>query len=323
MPTSRPTFTVAICTWNRARLLARTLETFTRLDIPTSASWELIVVNNRCTDDTDDVIASFEGRLPIRRVYEERPGLSAARNRVLSEFKGERLIFTDDDVETDRGWIRSLLETFEEWRADVVFGRSRPLWLSKQPAWFGPDFAGQFALLDYGPTAFVVTDPRHEFFGVNVAFTRAAALKLGAYNESMGVVGTGGGGGEDTEMFARARGYGMRVVYQAGAIVSHMIPPERTTRRRQRELAWRGGRANLQLLTGTFSGPSLLGVPRYLFRIAFVDLCKWAGFAIRRDASRAFFMQVRVIRFISLVREGIRARRNAVPNLERAPLSKV
>lgn len=116
----------------------------------------------------------------------------------------------------------------------------------------------------------------------------------------MGVVGTGGGGREDTETLAQARALGLRVVYQPDAIVSHMMPPERTTRRRQRELAWRGGDANLRLLTNTFSGSHLLGVPRYLYRIAFLDQCECAWSTVPRDASRAFFMQIRIIRFLAL-----------------------
>jgi hypothetical protein len=49
--------TVAICTWNRAGLLAQTLEQMRQLVIPPGVTWELIVVNNNCTDDTDQVIA--------------------------------------------------------------------------------------------------------------------------------------------------------------------------------------------------------------------------------------------------------------------------
>jgi len=58
--------TVAICTWNRAENLRRTLEELTRIVLPGLYDWELLVVNNCCTDHTDDVVGSFRSRLPIR-----------------------------------------------------------------------------------------------------------------------------------------------------------------------------------------------------------------------------------------------------------------
>ena len=49
--------TVAICTWNRAALLDRTLAEFRKLALPPGLDWELVVVNNNSPDDTDRVIA--------------------------------------------------------------------------------------------------------------------------------------------------------------------------------------------------------------------------------------------------------------------------
>jgi glucosyl-dolichyl phosphate glucuronosyltransferase len=61
---------VAVCTWNRASLLDRTLQQMRRLQIPAGVGWELLVVNNRCTDETDAVLAAHGNVLPIRRLYE-------------------------------------------------------------------------------------------------------------------------------------------------------------------------------------------------------------------------------------------------------------
>ncbi len=56
--------TVAICTWNRASLLQRTLESLEKLKIPGDVGWRLIVVNNNSTDHTVEVVESFRNRLP-------------------------------------------------------------------------------------------------------------------------------------------------------------------------------------------------------------------------------------------------------------------
>ena len=76
--------TVAICTWNRAKLLDQTLTEMRKLRIPPGIEWELLVVNNHCTDETDAVIARHRGALPIQRLFEPRQGLSNARNCAVS-----------------------------------------------------------------------------------------------------------------------------------------------------------------------------------------------------------------------------------------------
>src|SRR4051812_25844630 len=98
-------FTVAICTWNRSALLAQALEQMTRLQVPAGVTWEVIVVNNNSSDVTDTVIASFEGRLPIRRVFEPAQGKSHALNRAVAESRGDYILWTDDDALVDEGWL--------------------------------------------------------------------------------------------------------------------------------------------------------------------------------------------------------------------------
>ena len=102
--------TVAICTWNRARLLDTTLARMCSLRIPAGIRWELLVVDNNCTDETPAVIERYASRLPIRRLVEERQGTSFAKNCVLSQAEGELLVWTDDDVLVDENWLAAYLE---------------------------------------------------------------------------------------------------------------------------------------------------------------------------------------------------------------------
>ena len=103
--------TVAICTWNRAELLELALERMARLVVPPDTWWELVVVNNNSTDNTDKVLERFERRLPLRRVFEPMPGLSNARNTALREAKGDYVLWTDDDVLVSEGWLGGFVES--------------------------------------------------------------------------------------------------------------------------------------------------------------------------------------------------------------------
>ena len=80
---------VAICTWNRSRLLAPTLERLRELEVPQHVDWQVIVVDNNCTDDTAATLQRFAGRLPLRTTFEPRPGHSNARNRAVAEATGD------------------------------------------------------------------------------------------------------------------------------------------------------------------------------------------------------------------------------------------
>jgi glycosyltransferase involved in cell wall biosynthesis len=300
-------FSIAICTWNRAGMLRRTLRAMESLRVPGHARWELLVVNNACTDDTDEVVHQFSARLPVRSIYEGRPGKSAALNRALATYQGEKLIWTDDDVIVDADWATLLLDAFEQFQADIVFGRSYPVWPDREPRWYGPALMGQFAVLDYGPGARVVSTPDLPYYGLNVGFTRAAIERLGPYREDLGYVGGKGGAGEDSEMFTRALAAGLRIVYEPRAVVGHCIPPERATKRRQRQLAWQGARtAYLLVREQAGRAPCWLGVPRYMYRLAIDDAWAMVKAGVQRDRSERFHREIRLWRFAGLLRAASR-----------------
>src|SRR5437773_636743 len=95
---TRMFLTIAICTFNRAESLRRTLRSLAALRVPDYVDWEIVVVNNNCTDHTEDVIAAFSDRLPIRRELELQSGLSWARNRAVHTAQGNYIVWIDDDV---------------------------------------------------------------------------------------------------------------------------------------------------------------------------------------------------------------------------------
>lgn len=126
--------TVIIIRWNRAASLAETLETLCCLRIPEGVQWECLVVDNRCTDNTGGVVSSFEGRLPIRRLVEATHGVSAARNCGLREALGDLILWLDDDIHVEQGWVEAYVEAANAWpRAAYFGGRILPRYLCEPP----------------------------------------------------------------------------------------------------------------------------------------------------------------------------------------------
>ena len=116
-----------------AAILGRTLEQMTLLRIPAEVEWELLVVNNNSTDDTDVVAERFADRLPLRLLQEPTAGKSHALNRAVREASGEYLLFTDDDVLVDEEWIAAYTCAFRRWPDAAIFGGPIRPWFDGTP----------------------------------------------------------------------------------------------------------------------------------------------------------------------------------------------
>ncbi|MGL5018378.1 MAG: glycosyltransferase family 2 protein [Luteolibacter sp.] len=63
----------------------------------TFRDFEVIVINDGCTDNTEEVLRPFVEKKLIRYFHQENQGISATRNRGLSLALGEFVAFLDDD----------------------------------------------------------------------------------------------------------------------------------------------------------------------------------------------------------------------------------
>ena len=271
---------VLICTYNRAESLARTLDSLCRLRIPTACAWEVVVIDNACTDQTPTVANRFRGRLPLRLGHESTPGKSHALNSGLDLCSGRVIFLTDDDVEVDRGWLDTTLATFVLSGADAVFGRILPLWPHMVPDWYSPHLAPALALLDYGPRAFDLQPSQEGFFGANVAITRRAIDDVGRWSTVLNRAGKGLIMGEDSEICRRLLEAGKHVRYEPVSIVHHDVGAARL--RKDYFRRWFMAHGQSSVLRGAefpADGGRLGGMPLYLFRMA-------VGFGLRSLAAR-------------------------------------
>lgn len=225
----RPHVSVVVCTWNRAASLARTLAGMTRLAVPDGVAWELVVVDNRCTDDTAAVIASFARRLPIRRVVEPEPGLANARNRGVAEAGGDHVVWTDDDVLVDEGWLAAYCAAFRRWPDASVFGGPiEPEFEGEPPAWIprvmhmiGPVFGRQ--TLGDAPVALTVERVGAGPYGGNMAMRRDALLRF-PFDGRLGVRADQYAIGEETEVIRRMLAAGLTGWWSPEPRVRHCVP---------------------------------------------------------------------------------------------------
>ncbi len=81
--------------YNTATLIAETIQSVLAQSYP---NWELIIVDDCSTDETDDVVKSYLSDARIHYLKNEKnSGAAVSRNRALREAKGKWIAFLDSD----------------------------------------------------------------------------------------------------------------------------------------------------------------------------------------------------------------------------------
>lgn len=81
---------------------------------------EIILIDDGSTDNSSEVCDEYERKfLNIKVVHKKNEGLSAARNRGISEATGEYIVFVDGDDWLEKSAIKTLVWLIEENQADV------------------------------------------------------------------------------------------------------------------------------------------------------------------------------------------------------------
>jgi len=284
--------TVAICTFNRAGLLDDTLDSLARLRIPDGLSWEVIVVNNNSTDDTDAVVDRHAKRLPVRCVLERVSGKSQAANRAVAEARGSLILWTDDDVIVDEGWLEEYVRVSRARPDAAYFGGTVDPWFeTPAPAWIEANICmlnEPYALAQHGSEVFPLVD--QAIVGANMA-TRLAVARTFPFNVRLGPNGDRALRGEDTELVGRLRAAGLPGVWVGSARVRHRITADRLTT--DYLWHWYGGLGNF---VAQHSGiatdvPLVFGAPRWAIkRYATLWLKYWLLYPFKR---RAWFQTLR------------------------------
>ena len=218
---------VIICTYNRYESLKETLDSLKTLEDCKYFDYEIIIVDNNSNDKTKDVVYScmpeFFGRL--KYVFEQKQGLSYARNKGIEEANGEIIVFTDDDVIVDKKWLTNIVNCFKKYNCDGVGGRIIPLYPEKVPQWI-KDYkhllCGPIVAHDYGECDKIYgKEKMNPFVGASMAYKKEIFAECGLFNADLGV----GKGmlGEDTDFFWRVL-ENNRVLYYCGeAMLFHKV----------------------------------------------------------------------------------------------------
>lgn len=217
-----PFVSVVMCTYNRAELLKQAIASLVQQQV--DFDYEIVIVDNLSTDHTQDVLqaAIQSSPVPIHSVIEPKPGVSAARNRTISESHGEWIASVDDDEIAAPDWLQQLVSVAQRRSSRCVGGRVELDLPQETLDGLSPvcrDLLGESAFGDVEQRY----TRRHAACTGNLLVHRSVFEEIGLFDESLTE------GGEDTDLSRRVRQAGIDGWYTPHAIVHHHVPEFRLT----------------------------------------------------------------------------------------------
>ena len=200
-----PRISVVVPTRNRAERLRALLASLAEQDAP---PFEVVVVDNASDDDTLAAIAEADAAADahVHAIHLPQPmGPAVARNRGWRAARGDLIVFTDDDVVAQPGWLGALHRAHERQPDALVQGQTVP----------DPREVDRLSAFARSQAA---SGPGPWFQTCNIAYPRALLEQLGGFDESFWEAA-----GEDTDLGWRAVEAGARVVYEPGALNWHAV----------------------------------------------------------------------------------------------------
>jgi hypothetical protein len=218
-----PDITVVVCTYNRASLLRRALDSLRWQRCDGRFTYEVVVVDRASTDKTplEIAAAAHDFPIPLRRVFERRSGLAQAINHGIEQARGRWIALLADDQIADRHWLATLVETARIKRCRCVGGAARLI----LPAATAPPPPMCRALLGEtrtGRTPRRMTRNHAESVG-NLLFDRCLVDDVGQFEERPDAITA------HASFLRRASRAGIDCWYAPDAIAGRVVAPQQLT----------------------------------------------------------------------------------------------
>ena len=214
-----PIFSVIIPTFSRREDLQRTLIAY-EAQLPTDLSFEVVVVDDGSTDDTQQFLANYPlGRFHLTVDRQNNQGPAAARNRGLAHASGEYILFTGDDITPEPDLLARHLEghRIRNNPGSAILGQIRwpdDLEITTTMHHIGGRGAEQFSY------HYMVDGEEYDFRHL---YTSNISLSRDLLDQSTGYFSTDfpAAAFEDAELAYRLVPHGLKIHYCAGAVAYH------------------------------------------------------------------------------------------------------
>ena len=218
---------LVICTYNNAALLDRILQALAGQQVSPHVHWQVLVVNNNCTDATVAVVEKhIQSGIPLRMVLEPIQGLTPARLCGVENTTGDWIAFVDDDCLLAPDWVEQAAKFAMAHPGCGAFGGRVILEWETPPPAFVLNYGYSFAQQEQG------MEPKRMscLVGAGLVVSRAALVDCGWSNKQFLAdrVGKKLISGGDVEIALRIAAH-YEIWYNPDCQLRHIIPARRTS----------------------------------------------------------------------------------------------
>ncbi|MEE9193215.1 MAG: glycosyltransferase, partial [Thermodesulfobacteriota bacterium] len=119
-----PSVTLIISAFNEEKYIREKIVNSLSIDYP-KEKFEIIVVSDASTDNTDEIVRQFE-KQGVRLIrQEERLGKTSGLNLAVSQAEGKIIVFTDANAMYQKDAVRKLIRHFNDDKIGYVVGEAR------------------------------------------------------------------------------------------------------------------------------------------------------------------------------------------------------
>jgi glycosyltransferase involved in cell wall biosynthesis len=236
-----------ICTHNRARYLARAIDSLLDQDLSPGA-YEIVIVDNCSTDATREVVEGYRER--VRYIHEPELGLAHARNTGWRGARGGWIALLDDDAIASPSWLRAILEVFEGVRPEpgCVGGPVNAIWEAPRPRWLSDELLTGLAIIRWTDIPHPISDLSREWLaGVNLAISRSVLEEVGGFVAGLDRSGSRLLSSGDVFLQRQIMATGRAAWYDPRITVSHHIASTRLRPRWFRQRYYAQGLSDIKM----------------------------------------------------------------------------
>ena len=312
-----PEISVVVATYNRGEILPGTLESLINQEGDTA--YEVIVVDNNSTDDTRNVIEELRAKPGYEKLtyhFEEKQGVSHARNRGIAAARGGIIAFTDDDIRPVSNWISSVNEAFTKFpEADCIGGKVLPHPETKFPAWLTDKYWTPLALLDMGDKPLNLDVQKGAgLVAANLAVRASVFKDVGLFQPQLQRVKDSVGSMEDHEFQLRLSAARKCLMYVPELIVYAHVLEERLHKEYHRRWYCGHGHFYAVMRDAEFESSKLrlFDVPSHLYRRTCSNAFDWLRNRLTNKAELEFQQELEMQFFWGFFRKRFADRRSLI-----------
>lgn len=224
-----PAISIIVCTHNRAGHLEKCIDALFTQSVD-DAVYEVLVVDNGSTDETQNICDRYTSRKNFRYIFEPILGLSQARNCGCLNAKANYVGYIDDDAIAAHHWIEKGIESFTvSPEPDWVGGSVTLQWETPPPSWLTETYYGALGWVNWGDSPKFIDPDTEWLVGCNSFFRKQALIDVGGFDVRLGRKKNNLLSGEEVQIHHRLRALGGKFYYHPLVHVYHFASSRRIT----------------------------------------------------------------------------------------------